>query len=107
MLRIAILLLLWPFRLFVFGYMRLRGMHKPLLIDIHIRSDYSEAPLSHGIWSYFKPAKDRFYLVSLELGVILAAIKRRQLKVAQARFARLGAGMGAQGSDRTAGRARG
>lgn len=86
MLRAAILLLLWPFRLLAFVYMRLRSIHKALLIDIHIRSDYSEAPLSHGIWSYFKPAKDRFYLVSLELGVILAAIKRGQLRVAQARF---------------------
>jgi|GEM_PF-5455830 len=86
MVRIPILLILWPFRLLVFGFMRVRALHKPLLIDIHIHSDYSEAPLSHGIWSYFKPAKDRFYLVSLELGVILAAVKRRQLKVAQARF---------------------
>lgn len=86
MLRIPFLLLLWPFRLFVFGYMRLRALHKPLLIDVHIRSDYSEAPLSHGIWSYFKPAKDRFYLISLELSGIIAAIKRRQLKVALIRF---------------------
>lgn len=86
MLRIPLLLLLWPFRLLVFGYMRLRGLHKPLLIDVHIRSDYSEAPLSHGIWSYFKPAKDRFYLISLELAGIITAIRRRQLKVAQVRF---------------------
>lgn len=86
MLRIAILLLVWPFRLLVFGYMRVRALHKPLLIDIHIRSDYSEAPLSHGIWSYFKPAKDRFYLISLELAGIITAIRRRQLKVAQVRF---------------------
>lgn len=86
MFRILIVLLVWPFRLLVFGYMRLRGLHKPLQIDIHIRSDYSEAPLSHGIWSYFKPAKDRFYLVSLELLGILTAVKRRQLKVAQVRL---------------------
>ncbi len=86
MLRPLVLLLLWPFRLLVFGYMRLRGLHKALLVDVHIRSDYSEAPLSHGIWSYFKPAKDRFYLISLELAGIVSAIKRRQLKVARLRF---------------------
>lgn len=86
MLRIPVLILVFPIRLLVFAYHRVRAWHRPLLIDLHIKSDYSEAPLSHGIWAYFKPAKDRFYLLALELHQVLKGIQQKKLKASRLRI---------------------
>lgn len=86
MLRVPVRILLLPLRVFFFIYMRLRAIHRELLLDVCIRSDYSEAPLSHGIWAYFKPAKDRFYLIALELQSVITAVRLGKLKLSRARF---------------------
>lgn len=70
-----------PLRVLVFIYFRLRSLSKTKHLEISIRSDFSETPLATGIWTYLKPAKDRFYLFVLELHSILIAVKNNRLKI--------------------------
>lgn len=81
MLRGILLLILQPFRLLVFLYYRIRAIHRPQVLEIGIRADYSEAPLSHGIWTFFKPEKDRFYLLALELQSVASACAAGLIKL--------------------------
>lgn len=85
MLRVLWLLLIWPFRLCVFVYMRARGMHRNLIVELDIHGDYPETPLSHGLWAMIKPARDRFYLLALDLQNILNGVRHRRLKVKRLR----------------------
>jgi hypothetical protein len=86
MLRVLWLLLIWPFRLCVFVYMRARGMHRNLIVELDIHGDYPETPLSHGLWAMIKPARDRFYLLALYLQNILNGVRHRKLKVKRLRI---------------------
>lgn len=81
MLRALILILLLPFRLLYFAWVKVRARHKDLLLELDIKAHFSEAPLSHGLWSYFKPAKDRFYLYALELTNVLWAVQQKKLSL--------------------------
>jgi protease-4 len=81
MLRIPILTLLLPLRLLFYCYAKLRSRHRDLMLEMTLKADFSEAPLSHGIWSYFKPAKDRFYLLALDLAAALAAVELKQIRL--------------------------
>lgn len=81
MLRYLFLAIIWPLRSLLFVYLRLRARHRDLLLELNIRSDYSEAPLSHGFWAYFKPVKDRFYFLALDLASAISAVERSQLKL--------------------------
>ncbi len=86
MLRIFWLLLIWPFRLIAFIYLRARSLHRDLIVEIDIRGEYSEAPLSHGLWAYVKPARDRFYLLALDLQNLITASRTAKLRVKRARI---------------------
>jgi protease IV len=86
MLRIIFRSLLFPFRALFFPVIKLRGLHRSLHLDLEIRGDFTEAPLAHGIWTYFKPAKDRFYLLVLELQRALDSVRAGQIKLKQIRL---------------------
>jgi hypothetical protein len=86
MLRICALAVIWPFRLCVFLYMRCRGFHRKLIVDLDIHGDYPETPLSHGIWAMLKPARDRFYLLALDLQNILNGVTTGKLKLRRLRI---------------------
>lgn len=78
MLRILLVTLLQPLRTLLFIYFRLRSLHRPFVMQFSLRGDYSEAPLTHGIWTLIKPSRNRFYLLCLELqSIINAAIAGR------------------------------
>lgn len=78
MLRILLVTLLQPLRTLLFIYFRLASLHRPFTLRLSLRGDYSEAPLTHGIWALVKPGRNRFYLLCLELqSIINAAIARR------------------------------
>jgi protease-4 len=81
MLRVLLLLLLQPLRLAVYGCFRLRALHRPFVLQLAVRGEYSEAPLSHGIWAFFKPERDRFYLLCLELQSLIATAAAGRLKL--------------------------
>jgi len=81
MLRYLFLAIIWPLRSLLFVFFRLRARHGELLLEINIRSDYTEAPLSHGFWAYFKPVKDRFYFLALDLASAIAAVERGRLRL--------------------------
>ncbi|MFZ5627756.1 MAG: S49 family peptidase [Spirochaetota bacterium] len=81
MLRALLLALLQPLRLFLYGWFRLRALHRPFVLQLAVRGEYSEAPLSHGIWTFFKPARDRFYLLCLELQSVITAASARRLRL--------------------------
>lgn len=81
MLRALFLAILQPLRLLVYIAFRLRALHRPFILRLAVRGEYSEAPLSHGIWAYLKPARDRFYLLCLELQAMLAAAAAGRLKL--------------------------
>jgi protease-4 len=83
MLRSLLLALLQPLRLVVYGYFRLRALHRPFVLRLFVRGEYSEAPLSHGLWAFLKPARDRFYLLCLELQSVIAAAGAKRLKLRQ------------------------
>lgn len=86
MLRILWLSLIWPFRIIAFVYLRLRSIHRELIIDIDIKGEFSEAPLSHGLWAYVKPARDRFYLLALDLQNLISAASTSKLRVKRVRI---------------------
>ena len=81
MLRPVFVTIVLPLRLVFFAIVKLRARHKNLMLELTIKGDFTEAPLSHGIWSYFKPAKDRFYLLALELSAALAAVEQKKLRL--------------------------
>lgn len=81
MLRTLLLLLLQPVRFIAYAWFKMRAMHRPFVLELSLRGEYSEAPLSHGIWAYIKPARDRFYLFCLELKSVLNATAARRLKL--------------------------
>lgn len=81
MFRIIFWTVFLPLRALVFIYFRLRSLSQTKHLEISIRSDFSETPLSTGIWAYLKPAKDRFYLFVLELHGVLVAVKNKRLKI--------------------------
>jgi len=81
MVRIAFLLLTLPLRLILYTWQKALTIHKPFILDIYVRAEYSEAPLVHGFWTYFKPIKDRFYLITLELAAILSSVQKKSIKL--------------------------
>lgn len=85
MFRAFFLILTLPLRLVVYAYFRLRALHRPFILELWLRAEYSEAPLVHGIWSYLKPTKDRFYFIALELAAALSALERGMLRVKELR----------------------
>jgi protease-4 len=66
--------------------MRCRGFHRKLIVDLDIHGDYPETPLSHGIWAMLKPARDRFYLLALDLQNILNGVTTGKLKLRRLRI---------------------
>jgi len=86
MLRILALAVIWPFRLCVFVYMRCRGIHRNLIVELDIRGEYPETPLSHGIWAMLKPARDRFYLLALDLHNLLNGVSQGKIKLKRLRL---------------------
>lgn len=86
MLRAIIITLLLPFRLLFFSWVKFRARHKNLLLELDLKAHFSEAPLSHGLWAYFKPAKDRFYLFALELTNVLWAIRQKKVSLKMVRI---------------------
>lgn len=83
MLRILVLALLQPLRIAVYCWFRLRALHRPFILRLALRGEYSEAPLSQGVWAFFKPARDRFYLLCLELQSAISAAKAGRLRLKQ------------------------
>lgn len=81
MLRALLLAVLQPLRLIVYAWFRLRALHRPFVLQLAVRGEFSEAPLSHGIWAFFKPDRDRFYLLCLELQSVITAAAARRLKL--------------------------
>lgn len=86
MFRAFFLALVLPLRLVFYAVVKLRARHRGLLLELTLKADFTEAPLSHGIWSYFKPAKDRFYLLALELAAALTAVEQKKLKLKKMRL---------------------
>ncbi|MBN8222400.1 MAG: S49 family peptidase [Spirochaetes bacterium] len=86
MLRALFLALVLPLRLFFYAIVKIRARHRGLLYELTIKADFTEAPLSHGIWSYFKPAKDRFYLLALELAAAVTAVEQKKIKLQKMRL---------------------
>ncbi len=86
MFRIAFLVLVLPLRFIWFLVVKVRARHRNLLLEITLKADFTEAPLSHGIWSYFKPAKDRFYLLALDLAEALAAVEQKKIRLKKMRM---------------------
>lgn len=81
MLRILLVTLLQPLRTLLFIYFRLRSLHRPFVMQFSLRGDYSEAPLTHGIWALIKPSRNRFYLLCLELQSLIDAATARRIKL--------------------------
>lgn len=81
MLRLALLVLLQPIRLVLYAIFWLRSLHRPFILHMALRGAYSEAPLSHGIWAFLKPGRDRFYLLCLELQSVTHAAAAGRLKL--------------------------
>ncbi|HRP68072.1 MAG TPA: S49 family peptidase [Turneriella sp.] len=85
MLRFILLLILFPLRFLFFWYVKLRSIHRGLVLTITLKGNYSEAPLSHGLWAYLKPSKDRFYLLALDLAAALHAAEQKKIRLKHVR----------------------
>ncbi len=81
MLRALLLVLLQPLRLIVYAGFRLRALHRPFVLQLAVRGEFSEAPLSHGIWAMLKPSRDRFYLLCLELQSVIRSFAAGRIRI--------------------------
>jgi len=86
MFRLLVITGLLPLRFLFFLYVFMRRFHRGLILNLAIKGDFTEAPLSHGIWTLIKPAKDRFYLFILELASALKAVERKKIKLKKIRI---------------------
>lgn len=69
-----------------FLFVKARARHRDLTLEMTLKADFTEAPLSHGIWAYFKPAKDRFYLLALELASALSQVEQKRIRLKKIRL---------------------
>ena len=82
MVRFFFQLVFSPLRFFIFSYYRLRTLNHKLFITLNLHDSYTEEPLSYGIWAYLKPAKDRFYLLAIDLYDLLGGLRTGKIKKA-------------------------
>lgn len=86
MFRAVFVCLALPFRFIFFLIVKARARHRDLTLEMTLKADFTEAPLSHGIWAYFKPAKDRFYLLALELASALSQVENKKIRLKKIRL---------------------